>query len=452
MIRVIAHARKFFSSGHKRSIAAKKNIAGGFLIKGGSIIISLALVPLTISYVNPSQFGIWLTISSFLTWFSFFDIGFGNGLKNKLGQALALGDLHLARIYVSTTYFMLALISAGLLIVFLAVNYFLDWSRILNAPAALGREVSLLVVLVFTMFAFQLVLQLIFMVSAARQNVVVTSLCGFFGNLISLIIIFVLSKTTQGSLLYLGLASTLSHVVVLIIFSLVLFRGPYRDFIPHYSFVRGSHVKDLMGLGLKFFVIQIGMIFLYNTDNLIISNVLSPAAVTSFNIAYKYFSVITMVGAIVFAPFWAAFTDAHTKGEFQWIRNSVKRLLQFTALMTGVGLVMLLAASTVYRLWVGKAIAIPFSLSLMLFLLTVLNIYRSIFSYYFNGTGKIMLQLYLVVSCGLLNIPLSIYLGRQYGTSGVVAATVILCGICAIVETIQYRKLINQTATGIWNK
>ena len=451
-MKLITYASDFFTKGHERSLMAKKNIAGAFLFKGGSVLISLLLIPLIIDYINPSQFGIWLTISSFLTWFAFFDIGFGNGLKNKLAEALAAGNLASARIYVSTTYFMIMVISATLFMLFLIINFFLDWAQLLNAPASLANEISTLVLVVFALFSFQFILQLINIVTAARQNAVMSARIGFLGNLLSLVVIYVLNQTTAGSLLYLGLASSVCPLLVLLVFTILLYKGAYQQFAPSFKFVRLPYVKNLMGLGLKFFVIQIGLIFLYNADNLIISHIMSPAAVTTFNIAFKYFSVITMICAIVMAPFWPAFTEANAKGDESWIRHSVHNLLKFCLLMLVLGVIMLLLADIIYKLWVGPELEIPFSLSFMLFLFTVLNTYRSIFSFYFNGTGKIMLQLYLVVFSGLLNIPLSIFLGKVMGTTGVVLATTLLCTICAIVETIQYNKLINKRATGIWNK
>ena len=33
-----------------------------------------------------------LTLSSIIGWFAFFDIGFGNGLRNKFAEAIAKGD------------------------------------------------------------------------------------------------------------------------------------------------------------------------------------------------------------------------------------------------------------------------------------------------------------------------------------------------------------------------
>ena len=70
--------------GHERSVKAKKNIIASFLIRGLSIGISLILVPLTINYINSARYGIWLTLSSIVAWFSFFDIGLTQGLRNNI--------------------------------------------------------------------------------------------------------------------------------------------------------------------------------------------------------------------------------------------------------------------------------------------------------------------------------------------------------------------------------
>src|SRR6476620_8275245 len=113
----------FISKGHQRSVKAKKNIVVSFFLKGISIAISLIFVPLTINYINPSRYGIWLTLSSIVSWFSFFDIGLSQGLRNKFAEAKAKGDDTLAQVYVSTTYAILAIIFSIVWIVFLIVNH-----------------------------------------------------------------------------------------------------------------------------------------------------------------------------------------------------------------------------------------------------------------------------------------------------------------------------------------
>ncbi|MBE0664157.1 MAG: hypothetical protein IH597_17000 [Bacteroidales bacterium] len=74
----------FFTKGHERTLRAKKNILASFIIKGLNIAIGLALVPLIINYLDPTRYGIWITLSSMIAWFGFFDIGLGHELRNRL--------------------------------------------------------------------------------------------------------------------------------------------------------------------------------------------------------------------------------------------------------------------------------------------------------------------------------------------------------------------------------
>ena len=70
-----------------RSAQATRHIAISLLAKGVGILCSLLVVPMTIKYVNPSQYGIWLAISSIVGWIAFFDLGLANGFRNKFAQA-----------------------------------------------------------------------------------------------------------------------------------------------------------------------------------------------------------------------------------------------------------------------------------------------------------------------------------------------------------------------------
>jgi len=101
---MLNRVKDFFNKGNRRSARAKKNIAAMFFLKGVSAVCSLIIVPLTIDYVSKYEYGIWLTISSLVAWLSFFDLGIGNGMRNKVITAIAQGKHRLAKTYVSTSY------------------------------------------------------------------------------------------------------------------------------------------------------------------------------------------------------------------------------------------------------------------------------------------------------------------------------------------------------------
>lgn len=450
----ILSAFTFFNNiinkGHQRSVKAKKNILASFLIKGCNIAISLVLVPLTIHYVNPTQYGIWITLSSIIGWFAFFDIGFGNGLRNKFAEAIAHDDHEKARIYLSTTYAVLSIIIASVLALFFCINPFLNWPKILNTSQGMAGELSLLALIVFVFFCLQFLLQLITTIITANQQPAKASFFNFLGSILSLTVIFILTKTTSGNLIYLALGLGFTPIVVLSASSLWFYTHDYRKYAPAFRFVKFSYARSLMSLGVKFFIIQIAVVILYETSNLIIAQLFGPAEVTSYNVAYKYFGIIPMIMSIVMMPFWSAFTEAWVKKDIDWIKMTMTRLRRLWMLLIIITMAMLLGSQLVYKFWVGKDIFIPISISAAMASYVIINAWNGIHSQFVNGVGKIKMQLYVAIAGSLINIPLAIFLGNNLGIYGVVLSTTIISIMGAIVSPIQYHKLINNTARGLW--
>ncbi|MEX2592069.1 MAG: polysaccharide biosynthesis protein [Anditalea sp.] len=443
---------KSINKGHKRSVKAKKNILGSFVIKGGSIAISLILVPLTINYVNPTSYGIWLTLSSMVGWFSFFDIGFGHGLRNKFAASIAKGEFQLAREYISTTYAILSLIIGGILLLFFFINPFLEWASILNTPSNMSDELRVLALIVFTFFCLQFVLKLITTVLTANQEPAKASFFNFLGSLFSLMVIFILTKTTEGNLIYLGAALSFTPVLVLSASSIWFYAHDYRKYSPSIKLVRFGLAGNLMNLGIKFFVIQIGALVLFSTNNIIITQLFGPSQVTPFNIAYKLFSVVTMGFGIIATPLWSAFTDAYVREEFGWIKNTLSKMkkIWLWAIVASGG--MLVCSPFLYKIWIGDGVDVPYGLSLAMSFFVIASIWQTIHVFFLNGIGKIKMQLYLVSASALLNIPMAIYLGKAFGLVGITLASTLLFTVMGIIFSIQTHKILNRTATNIWDQ
>ena len=79
-------------------------------------------VPLLLNYLDAERYGVWLTLTSIVGWFTFFDAGLGNGLRNNLTEAFAKGNMIQAKEYISTTYAIIGLIFFSVLILFFFIN------------------------------------------------------------------------------------------------------------------------------------------------------------------------------------------------------------------------------------------------------------------------------------------------------------------------------------------
>jgi Na+-driven multidrug efflux pump len=115
-------------------------------------------------------------------------------------------------------------------------------------------------------------------------------------------------------------------------------------------------------------------------------------------------------------------------------------------------LFMVLGADFVYRIWVGKEIRIPFTITLLLGIYVTFWNWNNLFTYFLNGTGKIRLLLIYYSVIGIINIPLAIFLGKTLGIPGVILSMIICLSFGAFLTPIQYRKIISGKSTGIWSK
>lgn len=443
----------YFTKGNERSVAVKKNIAASLVLKCISILISLQVVPLTIDYINPTKYGIWLTLSSIIAWLSYFDLGFAHGFRNRFAEAKARGDMKLAKEYVSTTYAVLFLLFSVILLITLVVNNFLNWSDILNIDTIYNDELHVVFGLLACFFCLNIVASVFTTMLTADQKPALASLIQTGGQVLAFACIYVLTKVTTGSLSALAVAFAGIPCFLLVVVSIAVFCGKrYKAVAPALQSIHFSLTKKILGLGGQFFVIMMSMLFIFQFINIILSRVEGPEAVTQYNIAYKYFNVLNMVFVIVLNPFWSAFTDAYVKKDYNWMRGIVKKLELVWLLCIPALILMVLCSDSLYQWWIGDSVSVPFSLSVCMAVYILFQTGGNVYMYLINGTSKVRLQLIVYVGFALIAVPWMNFCCKQYGVNGILIVPVIVFGLQAIVGRIQILKIINGKAEGIWLK
>lgn len=441
------------NKGHERTVKAKKHIFASFLVKGLRMAVGFLIVPLTLQYIHKEDYGIWLTLSSVIGWFTFFDVGLGHGLRNKLAEALANDDLEKAKIYVSTTYGILSIIFIGILLLFFALNPFLNWSNILNTSPERLEELRMVALVTFSFFCLSFVLRLLYTLFMANQQPAYVGTLNLVSGILSLAIIFILTKTTEGSLFNLALVLGAVPFIILLGASVFFFFGEFKAIAPSPFYIRMEYFKDLINLGVKFFIIGLTGLVIFSTDNMIIIQLYGPSEVPAYNIAHKFFGIVTTAFSIISLPFWSAYTEAYVKEDMNWILSTNKSLIKVWVLCFAGSLFMLVISEPFYNLWVPE-IDVPFQLSLFMLIYVVILAWGNIFVMFINGVGKVKLQLVTSVVGALLNIPLSIFFAKYcgLGTAGVILASTISIGYGPILAPIQFRKITSGNAKGIWAK
>ena len=454
MFSIKTQIRKKFIGIDSRSKKMYKNTVAMIGIRGVSMILTLISAPIMLHHVDRADYGVLLTLTSIVGWVGYMDVGLGNGLRNKLPEFLAKGDFHSAKKIVSSCYVTLAIYVALIIVIFLIVSPFVDWLGVLNSPTSDAGEIRGLTNVVFIAFCIQFLFGLINSILFAYQMPAFQSLFTFVGQFVALIVlviqVYVFDVT---SVLQIGAINSIIPPLVLFLGSIGLFRTKLKEIAPSFKLFEFKSVGSILSLGLKFFVLQMITIVLFQANSIIIARVVSPEAVVEYNLAFKYVSLLTMIFTIVITPVWSATTDAYVRKDFEWINKTLSFSRKVCIASVFIGVLMVLASKFVYGMWLGKGlIDINYSTTGLIFLYISFEMLYKVYGTIINGTGKVFAQIILTGIIAIIYIPLAIFLGNLCGLSGVLIANTIVFALNYVWSKLQCNKLISQTATGIWNK
>lgn len=392
------------------------------LYKSMGMIISFLYTPLLLNYLGEESYGIWATILSIVNWINYFDIGIGNGLRNQLTKDVNKNDKQNAQYAVSTAYVILSLISGLVLVVGTLIIGLLNDQYVFKTT--LNVKPVLYISFVFICINFVLALSKVQLFAIQRAEKV-----GFMTvmtQVLNLIGVVVLSICSNGNILAVAILVGLSGVTVNIIFSLDTWKN-HKEFIPHIKSFRKEKMSSIKNLGIKFFLIQMAALILYTTDNMIITQLFGPSFVTPYQTAYTAFGLVNSLVAAMMVPLWSKYTVAIENGDYKWIKSII---LKFDLILIPIGLMLVIGVfifKPISVIWLQKDLNYNDGLIACMALYYFLFVWGSIYSTVMNGIGKVDLQLVLAVLSAIVNIPLSIYLGKQMGlqSTGILLATVI---------------------------
>ena len=437
----------------KRSSRLQKNILVSFIAKGWSAIIVLLMVPITLKCLGEYNNGVWLTISSVMLWIDNMDIGLGNGMRNKLAIYLAHGEEHRARLLISSTFAMLTYIIIPTLLLLLLFIMTSDTYQLFNVEPTKTTNLDQVLMVTVTLVCTTFIFKLIGNFYMGLQLPAVSNLLIAMGQTLALIGTYLVYLSGSHSLLHIALVNTVCPLLVYLIAYPYTFYYKFSHLRPAFGLVDLKEAKAVISMGIEFFIIQISSVILFMTSNLLISKLFTPAMVTPYQITYRYFSILLVVFTVICMPFWNATTDAYERGDIQWIHNATRKLRLMTIGIFLCLIVMILVSSFIYTIWIGQDTTIDIRMSIAVAMYIFILIYSMRYSYFINGIGKLRLQLIFSASAAILFIPLA-YLVVKF-TNDIIWFIAVMCLINIpglIINRIQFNKLINGHAKGIWNR
>lgn len=410
------------------------------------MILVFLTTSLTFKYLGKSDYGVWVTIYSIISWVYFLDFGFSNVIKTKLPTLLQDKKREI-NVLISTIYIGISCISLMILLLFFTLNFFVSLADFLNINVAFINFNSLL----FLNLLFSVFILIIGNYKALFVGLVKTHIVEFSMMIIQAFIfcaIYFLNKfhlfQEIPRIVLISCVFGLLNLLIGIGFTIYFFKKN-KDIKVSFKYFDLRVLKINMSLGFKYFIIQACMIVIYSTDYLLITKYFGPKDVANYDIVLKVFQVPMMLAIAALSPYWAIFSKTFAEKKYLWIKNTLM-IYNFTFLFFVAGIAVLtLIINEIIYLWLNIRFEISRILLLFISIYITMRSFTAMYNYFLNGINKINLTLWLTIFGALINIPLCILLiNAGLGVSGIVIGTCISILPTTVALPIQAFNIINR--------
>lgn len=397
-----------------------------------TIAVSMAMVPLAVHYLGEEQYGLWVAVSSLVAMLGFMDGGVGNAVINMVSHASGTKNEDLSKI-ISTAFFSLMALAllGGLL--FFAIFPFISWGKLLGVsePATLSN-LNVVVLLVGLFFFVNMFTTLVGKVQRGLQEGNLDNFWNGVSAVLSLLFVFIAIKRDAGLvgfvIAFLSgplLAYALSNIHYLLI--------RRKNLCPRLINVEANTAKNLFAVGGMFFVIQITGVIQGQADNVIISNMLGPAAVSDYAICMKLFLMVPALFGLLLTPLWPAYREAIASNDMQWVKLVFFKSLKWALLISiPCAFVLVFFGGTIIELWVGKNSIPTTGLLVGCGMWMVFCTVGGAMAALLNSLQYMKLQVTVAIVSGFVNIALTILLIPIVGAEGAVFGSAIAWFFCSV--------------------
>lgn len=402
------------------------SIVANIISKSAALVVMVLSVSLTITYLGPERFGVWVTIAGFAAMLAFLDFGVGNALTNDVARRAAGGDMASVCHAITAGLGLLLAIGLAASLVILIVAVAVPWEALIQSDHNAGRDEVRRAGIVFAaLLGPCLVANGAHRVFAGLQLSFVGHIASAAGSLIS-IPLLILASVMRAEVPWL-VALVLGIQLVVGIALLVVLTA--RDLIRWSDMIGATRAeaRPLLRSGGLFLVLQLGAVAAFGADNLIISSTLGVTQVAVFAVAQRLFQFVSQPVAMLSAPLWSAYADAHHRGEKYVIRQMLSTSLALS-LVLGLLLAALVSwwSPSLVERWTSGRLNVPGSLVMIFAVWVVIEALGASFSMFLNGCGIVRPQVVTVIALMLCALPTKIFAATQWGLQGMIGSYLVL--------------------------
>ena len=407
------------------------NMLGAFGVKGLSLCLSLFTMPAYMRFFqNQTVLGVWFTIVSVLNWILYFDLGLGNGLRNKLPEAVEKRNERKIKELISTTYFTMIVLVMVLGIIGIILIPTLNWNNIFNVDVSLVNNEVLVhcVIIVYYGILLQFIVRLVTSVLYALQQSAIVNFLSLISSVcVVLALVLIPSSTMETNLYVMATINVIAMSLPYIVVSFWVYGKILKKSYPSIKYFKKDEVNEIIKIGCSLLWLQLIFMVVSSTNEFLISKFTTPDYVVEYQAYYKIFKTGGMVFSLALTPIWSAVTKAQAKGDYRWIKKIYKIFLAACIVCLVIELAIVPVLQPLMNIWLGKDsidastfAGIAFAFSGTIFVVHSVNTSIG------NGISYFKVQMIWMTFAAIIYIPLSYFMVQVTGNwIGIVIANII---------------------------
>jgi O-antigen/teichoic acid export membrane protein len=415
-------------------------------VSGLSLFLS---IPLLIRYFGDTNYGLWVMVFALFQWVFSMDFGLSSVLKTKIPVLIYENKIDFVKSYIIATYKITTIISFFIFLSFFCLLQFIDLKTILNIPffdSVYINNLFLLNVFLFCLnfiFNVQKSLFVAFLKGKYSEQSIAVNQIVFLLTLL-FIVYFFPDINYEQKLILISIANGIVGLLINGLYTVYFFWLEKLNLRTNIASPKGF-ISEIIRLGSKYMIIQIGLLFVFTSDNYILSSAFGPKEVVPYEIVNKLFQFPMMIIFAALSPLWSMFAKDYSDKNHLKLLSKFKKFNYSFVVISILIIILALICPFIISVWIKQKINIPENLILYVAIVTALRIFVSFYSFFLYGVEKINMYIIVLVLSVVIKIPLTFFLIHLgFGINSVAIATLLILLVWIIIIPFQCYKLTNK--------
>ncbi|WP_339889646.1 oligosaccharide flippase family protein [uncultured Flavobacterium sp.] len=415
---------------------------------GLSLFLSIRIL---IDFLGVEEYGLWVLIFTIFQWVLLMDFGIQSSLKTKIPVLLHENKLDLLKSYIKTTYKFSTYIGFLIFVCFLIFSYLVDLKALLNIENHTRSFINKLFILNVSFFCLNFIiniqksLNVAFLKGKYAEQSIALNQFGFFILLLILVNTFS-NASVEEKLILITMTNGIFALIINIVYTYTFFKREQLN-LKTKTKTPALFVTNLLKLGSKYMLIELGIIFIFTSDNYIISNVFGTSKVTVYEVVNKLFQFPFLILFAGLSPLWSMFAKHYIEKNKNALLVAFKKFNLFYGAIVIAVTVLALLIPFILSIWLKEKIEYPSHFILLISLVTLIRIYVTFYTFFLNGIGKLNLYILFILISVIIKIPLSyFFVDLGFDINSVVLSSLVIMVLWVIFIPYKCYKIVNSIA------